>query len=309
MNSGLSLPWSGVLLVELMKIGSLKHLFLAALLTAVLPLQSQTVAPTTAPTKKAQPVDFSAELAQVTADLKQKFEGLPAAKTNFDANLQAINALILQHQKDGSREQLARLYLLAAHIYADGLTNTTRAVAIWSTVTRDFPGTVAAQGAAVSLAKAQAQQAEEDAKIPEGLEVGQRFPSFKEQSISGASLSLFAYRGRVTLVDFWATWCGPCRQEMPNVIATYQTFHAKGFEIIGVSLDEDRNSVLAFTQANGMNWAQYFDGKGWQNKLATQYGVASIPMAYLLDQHGVIIGKRLRGQALSVAVAKALANN
>jgi len=96
---------------------------------------------------------------------------------------------------------------------------------------------------------------------------------------------------------------------MPNVIATYGRYHTQGFDIIGVSLDDDQNAVVKFTQAQGMAWPQYFDGQGWNNKLAKKYGVNSIPMDYLLDRHGIIIGKELRGEALGQAVAKALANN
>ena len=179
-------------------------------------------------------------------------------------------------------------------------------MAIWSQTIHDFPGTLAAKGAAVSWAKAQAQEAEEDARVPEGLEVGQRFPSFTEQDIYGSPLTLAAYHGRLRSWIFGATWCEPCREELPNVIATYTALHPGAFEIIGVTLDDDKQKAVAFTQANGMTWAQYFDGQGWKNKLAQQYQVSSIPMTYLLDRHGVIIGKALRGLRLSTAVAKAV---
>ena len=91
--------------------------------------------------------------------------------------------------------------------------------------------------------------------------------------------------------------------------AIYRTFHDQGFDIIGVSLDDSRDAVVNFTQAQGMVWPQYFDGQSWDNKLAKKYGVHSIPMTYLLDRHGIIIGKELRGEELGVAVAKALADN
>ena len=242
-------------------------------------------------------VDFLPELQAVTTKLKVTFDAGTTNTADFRENLTAINALIGKYLKNGNREDLARLYLLDAHIYADGLSDAARAQAIWEQVVRDFPGTLAAKGAAISLARN---------SVPEGLAVGQRFPDFTETDVNGSPLSPSGNRGRVTLVDFWATWCGPCRGEMPNVIATYQSYHAQGFNLIGVSLDSDRNALVNFTQASGMPWPQYFDGQGWQNKLAQRYGVDSIPANYLLDRRGVIVGKDLRGSDLKEAVAKAL---
>jgi thiol-disulfide isomerase/thioredoxin len=149
---------------------------------------------------------------------------------------------------------------------------------------------------------------EAEPNVPVGLVIGQRFPDFNETDLTGAPLSVVAARGKVMLVDFWATWCGPCRAEMPNVIAAYQKYRSSGFDIIGISLDENQGAVVNFTAAQGMTWPQYFDGKGWDNKLAKQYGVDSIPMSYLLDRNGVILGKGLRGQALDEAVNNALAD-
>jgi peroxiredoxin len=146
-----------------------------------------------------------------------------------------------------------------------------------------------------------------EANVPEGLEVGQKFPDFSVPDGQGGSFSLSSYRGKVVLIDFWATWCGPCREELPNVISLFQTYHPQGFEIIGVSLDTDQGRLAAFTQENGMTWPQCFDGKGWDNQLAKKYGVNSIPMTYLIGRNGVILGKRLRGEALGAALEKAFA--
>jgi len=111
----------------------------------------------------------------------------------------------------------------------------------------------------------------------------------------------------LVLVDFWATWCGPCRAELPNVLKTYQKYHAKGFEIVGISLDDDQAKLTAFIKQQNMVWPQFFDGQGWQNKLAVKYGVESIPATFLLDGTGKIIGKDLRGEELDQAVGDALA--
>jgi len=143
-------------------------------------------------------------------------------------------------------------------------------------------------------------------KVQDELAVGKKFPDFNEKDTNGKPLSVANYKGKVVLIDFWATWCGPCVKELPAVQAAYDKHHSKGFEIIGISLDSDRAKLDKFVKEKNMPWQQFFDGQGWKNKLSTQYGVNSIPATYLLDGNGVIIGKNLRGEALEAAVAKAL---
>lgn len=141
------------------------------------------------------------------------------------------------------------------------------------------------------------------------LPIGSPFPDFAESDLDGNPISVANFRGKVVLLDFWATWCNPCRRELPNVIATYQKHHGEGFEVIGVSLDQDRGSLETFLRnTDGMTYPQYFDGKGWGNKLAVEYGVESIPFAVLIGPDGKIIGKELRGERLEAAVASALSN-
>jgi thiol-disulfide isomerase/thioredoxin len=246
----LSRVWDGGLLVpiEPKNLSLMKNVMFALLMATAFETFGQAgeaqVQTTSAPAaaRKAEKVDFAPELAAVTTQLKEKFDAGKTSEADLSENLAAINGLIMKHVKDGNREQLARLYLLDAHIYADGLTNTARARAIWAQVVREFPGTLAAQGAAISLAKLEAQAAAEPGpNVPVGLAVGrQKFPDFNETDIAGQPLSVAAHRGRVTMIDFWATWCPPCRAEMPNVIATYNQYSAQGFDIIGVSLDNDQ---------------------------------------------------------------------
>jgi len=139
------------------------------------------------------------------------------------------------------------------------------------------------------------------------LKEGAAFPDFDEKDLAGNPLSIANFKGKVVLVDFWATWCPPCVAELPNVLKAYEEYHPKGFEIIGISLDKDRQKLDSFIKQKQMTWPQYFDGQGWENKLSQKYGVNSIPATYLLDKEGKIIGSNLRGEALDAAVAKALA--
>jgi thiol-disulfide isomerase/thioredoxin len=123
----------------------------------------------------------------------------------------------------------------------------------------------------------------------------------------GTEVDLSKMAGKVVLVDFWATWCPPCVAEMPNVIAAYNKFHDKGFEVIGISLDQDKETLLSYTKENKMPWPQYFDGKGWSNEIAGQYGIRGIPATFLIGKDGKIAATDLRGQALESQLEELLA--
>lgn len=112
------------------------------------------------------------------------------------------------------------------------------------------------------------------------------------------TLTPASFRGKVTLMDFWATWCGPCMRELPNVLETYDTYHDRGFEIFGISLDKDEEKLDQTLKEKGMTWPQFFDGNGWQNALATKYEVQGIPFTILLDHEGVVQAVDVRGPAL-----------
>ncbi|MDF1661867.1 MAG: TlpA disulfide reductase family protein [Planctomycetota bacterium] len=136
--------------------------------------------------------------------------------------------------------------------------------------------------------------------------IGKPFEDFKVKDTDGKELTLSSYKGKIVLIDFWATWCGPCMKEMPNVIKTYKKFHSQGFEIIGISLDQDETKLKKVLKEKEMTWRQYFDGKGWGNALAKKYGIQSIPATYLIGPDGNIIGVNLRKKSLERAVKKAL---
>jgi peroxiredoxin len=138
------------------------------------------------------------------------------------------------------------------------------------------------------------------------IAVGSEPIGFKVKGIKGETLSPADYKGKVLLIDFWATWCGPCVAEMPNVKSVYQRFHPRGFEIVGISLDQSRDKLDAYIQQQGIEWPQYFDGKWWNNDVAQMYGIKSIPSTLLVDRKGKIRYKSLRGKQLEQAVEKLL---
>lgn len=125
----------------------------------------------------------------------------------------------------------------------------------------------------------------------------------KFTSTEGEEIDLTTMRDKVILVDFWATWCGPCVAEMPHVISTYEKYKEAGFEVIGISLDSEKGALESFVADNEMTWPQYFDGKGWENDLAKEFGITGIPATFLIGKDGKIAGSNLRGSALEDAVA------
>lgn len=139
-----------------------------------------------------------------------------------------------------------------------------------------------------------------------GVALGATAPEFTEADTSGKTVDLNSFRGKYVLIDFWASWCGPCRHENPNVVKAFNKYKGKNFTIIGVSLDRPgkKDKWLEAIHKDGLNWTQVSDLKFWDSKTAALYAVRGIPQNFLLDPNGKIIAKNLRGDDLDEKLAE-----
>ncbi len=125
-------------------------------------------------------------------------------------------------------------------------------------------------------------------------------------STKGVEIDLSTMKGKVVLIDFWATWCGPCVAEMPHILSTYEAHHEDGFEVVGISLDDDKEALDRFVEQYKMPWPQMFDGKAWENEFVRKYGITGIPATFLLGKDGKIVATGLRGDELKQKVGELL---
>jgi peroxiredoxin len=274
-------------------------LLFAGITTGFLAASTAAYAQTAAPASG----DVKTELTDLVQKVQAKINGGKKTEADFTDELKQFDTILNEH-KGEKTDDVAQVLLMKAQLYSEVFADNTKALVLIKQLKNDFPDTKAGMNA--DRISAMMIRQEESQKIQRALANGSAFPDFDEKDIDGKPVSVANYKGKVVLVDFWATWCGPCVGEMPNVISAYQKYHDKGFEIIGISLDQDKDSLTNFIKEKNMTWQQYFDGQGWQNKLAVKYGINSIPANYLIGKDGKIIDKELRGQALDDAVAKAL---
>ncbi|OFY41669.1 MAG: hypothetical protein A2X18_10075 [Bacteroidetes bacterium GWF2_40_14] len=138
--------------------------------------------------------------------------------------------------------------------------------------------------------------------------VGAVAPDFTQNDPDGNPVKLSSFRGKYVLVDFWASWCGPCRGENPNVVNAFNQYKDKGFTVLGVSLDDEKGKQkwLDAIKKDGLTWTHVSDLKYWNNEVSKSYGIRSIPQNVLIDPNGVIVGKNLRGKALLDKLAEIL---
>src|SRR5690606_28752166 len=144
-------------------------------------------------------------------------------------------------------------------------------------------------------------------KAMEATEVGKTAPDFSATTPNGKTLSLKEAKGKVTIIDFGASWFGQGRKENPNVVAMYDVLHGKGLNIIRVSLDKDDAKWKGAIEKDNLTWQHISNLQGWDEPIAKQYGVTSIPATVILDKNGVIVARDLRGEELKAKVKELLA--
>ncbi|WP_249219679.1 peroxiredoxin [Chitinophaga sp. HK235] len=156
---------------------------------------------------------------------------------------------------------------------------------------KKYPYLEEAKSKQVDMVKAEA--------IARKTAIGATAINFTQNNVSGKAIQLTDYRGKYVLLDFWASWCGPCRAENPNVLDNYEKYHKKGLEILAVSLDDKKAAWLKAIKDDGLTWEHVSDLKGWKNEVAKEYNIRAVPSNFLLDKDGKILAVNLRGEELT----------
>ena len=245
--------------------------------------------------------DPSVELTNLIVKIKADVQAIQATQAALGNDIKQFDVLLEEH-KGEKTDAVARILYMKAVFYSQLFHDNATADAVIEQLKSNFQGTKV-----VAAIEAQEKKMAEGKKIQASLIEGVQFPDFDEKDLAGKPLSSANYKGKVVLIDFWATWCPLCVAEMPNAIQTYQKYHAQGFEVIGINLDTDRQKLDNFIKVNGIPWPQFYDGQYFDTKLAVKCGVDRLPTTYLLDREGKIIARNLRGEEFQSAVAKALA--
>lgn len=248
--------------------------------------------------------NWQAEVQALIGKVNAKLMAGQMEETNLAPEIAAFDSLVAKYKQEKA-EAAAQILFTKIKLYVEVLRNPERGIELLHQLKRDFPETPLGKEADSIVADVQRQL--EFIQIQRKLVPGAQFPDFQAKDLAGKPISVANYRGKIVLVDFWATWCMPCQMQLPYVMKAYDQFHDRGFEVIGITLDEDEHRFKGFLQDRKMTWPQVYEGKGFEdNSLTRKYGVMGIPTTFLIDPEGKILARDLHGDELVSALAKAL---
>lgn len=243
------------------------------------------------------------DLVELIGRINQKIQAEKTNESDYAENMKEFDGLLVKH-KDAPAKDRAEILMRKASFYLQVMRMPEKALPIFEQIKKDFPS-VQLNGSTDEIITALKGMVEKK-KIRDELAPGAPFPDFKESDLEGHDLSISKYKGKVVLVDFWATWCPPCIVKVPEIVKTYNKYHDKGFEVVGISLDEEKDKLETFIKQRKMPWPEFFDGKRWDNKLAVKYGIDQTPTTYLIGRDGKIIALLDGTEDLDEVVGKAM---
>lgn len=258
-----------------------------------------------------------------SADAQKEFESFTARDQAYFKKVMEFESKLYKYQQAGSRKLAAAVKdsLLAAQVarkknvyepYISQHPNddlSLYAIGLYSSFNMENPLEVKAL---VSTLGRNLQETEEIIQIRKDAEENEKFmkgvkaPGFTQADTNGIAVSLSSFQGKYVLIDFWASWCKPCRAQNPSLVRLYKKYKDNGFTILGVSLDSKKEPWLKAIQNDKLEWQQISDLKFWNNAVAKQYKISHVPQSYLLDSQGVIIGKNLSEDELDQLLEKEL---
>lgn len=235
------------------------------------------------------------ELEQLVAGIGDKLKAAQGELTaaQLSDELAQFDAIVKKYP-DAKPEERAGVLWAKTLLYLQVLEDYEQAAATVRRLKTEFPSTEFATRNDEILAAIEKDR--KAAELRKSLVAGAEFPGIEGKALDGAAVSTAAFKGKVVLVDFWATFCPPCRDEIPRVLAAYEKYHAKGFEVLAVSLDQNEADLKKFVEEKKLPWPQIYEGA---DAIAEKFGIESIPSTYLLGTDGKIIAVGLRGEALA----------